>query len=112
VPERSAIHLPDEISFEHAAAMMCSSSTAFHALRKARLHAGETVAVFGAGGLGMSAIKLARGMGALDVYAVDISAEKLRLTESFGAIAVNAATAIRWPHCAPDLRCGVDVALS
>jgi propanol-preferring alcohol dehydrogenase len=92
VPERSAIHLPAEISFAHAAAMMCSSSTAFHALRKGRLQPGETVAVFGAGGLGMSAIQLARGIGALDVYAVDINAEKLRLAESFGATAVNAAT--------------------
>jgi propanol-preferring alcohol dehydrogenase len=93
VPERSVIHLPDEISFAHAAAMMCSSSTAFHALRKGRLQPGETVAVFGAGGLGMSAIQLARGMGALEVYAVDINAEKLRLAESFGAVAVSAAAA-------------------
>ncbi len=92
VPERSVIHLPTEVTFEHAAAMMCSSSTAFHALYKGRLQAGETVAVFGAGGLGMSAIQLARAMGALDVYAVDINADKLRLAESFGAIPVNAAT--------------------
>ena len=91
VPERSAIHLPDEISFEHAAAMRCSSSTAFHALRKGRLQPGETVAVFGAGGLGMSAIQLARGMGALDVYAVDINPEKLKQAEGYGAIPVNAA---------------------
>jgi D-arabinose 1-dehydrogenase-like Zn-dependent alcohol dehydrogenase len=91
VPERNVMLLPAEISFEHGAAMMCSSSTSFHALRKARLQPGETVAVFGAGGLGMSAIQLARGMGALDVYAVDINAEKLKLAESYGAIAVNAA---------------------
>ena len=91
VPERNVMLLPAEISFEHGAAMMCSSSTSFHALHKARLQPGETVAVFGAGGLGMSAIQLARGMGALDVYAVDINPEKLKLAESYGAIAVNAA---------------------
>jgi propanol-preferring alcohol dehydrogenase len=91
VPERSVIRLPDGIAFEHAAAMMCSSSTAFHALRKGRLQPGETVAVFGAGGLGMSAVQLARAMGALDVYAVDINAEKLWLASSFGATPVNAA---------------------
>jgi 2-desacetyl-2-hydroxyethyl bacteriochlorophyllide A dehydrogenase len=90
VPARSVIRLPEEISFEQGAVMMCSSSTAFHALRKGRLQPGETVAVFGAGGLGMSAIQLARGMGALDVYAVDINADKLKLAASFGAIPVDA----------------------
>lgn len=90
VPERGVIALPDEIPFEHAAIMMCSSATSFHALRKARLQAGETVAVFGAGGLGMSAIQLARGLGALTVYAVDINPDKLALAERFGAVPVNA----------------------
>lgn len=91
VPERGVVALPDEIPFEHAAIMMCSSATAFHALRKGRLAAGETVAVFGAGGLGMSAIQLARGLGALAVYAVDINPAKLALAERFGAVPVNAA---------------------
>ena len=70
--------------------LMCSSSTSFHALRKARLKAGETVAVFGAGGLGISAIQLARAFGALEVYAVDINEGKLKLTKKYGAIPVNA----------------------
>ncbi len=90
VPERGVIGLPDEVPFEHGAIMMCSSSTSLHALRKARMRAGETVAVFGAGGLGMSAIQLARGLGALAVYVVDINAEKLALAERFGATPVNA----------------------
>ncbi len=71
--------------------MMCSSSTCFHALRKGRLAPGETVAVFGAGGLGMSAIQLARALGALEVYAVDINPAKLELAQTFGAIPINAA---------------------
>jgi D-arabinose 1-dehydrogenase-like Zn-dependent alcohol dehydrogenase len=91
VPERNVVLLPQRISFEHAAAMMCSSATSFHALRKARLQAGETVAVFGAGGLGMSAIQLAKCMGALDVFAVDINEGKLKLAEIYGATPVNAA---------------------
>lgn len=70
--------------------MMCSSATSFHALRKGRLQAGETVAVFGVGGLGMSAIQLADAMGALDVYAVDIDTERLSMAEDFGAIAIDA----------------------
>jgi propanol-preferring alcohol dehydrogenase len=91
LPARNAFHLPDEIPFEPGAIMMCSSATCFHALRKGRLKAGETVAVFGVGGLGMSAVQLARAFGALDVYAVDINPRKLKLAEGFGAITVNAA---------------------
>jgi len=90
VPARNAVQLPDEISFEHGAIMMCSSSTCFHALRKSKLRAGETVAVYGVGGLGISAIQLAKAFGALDVYAVDINPIKLLLAEKYGAIPVNA----------------------
>lgn len=91
VPARSAFLLPDEIPFEHGAIMMCSSATSFHALRKGRLAAGETVAVFGAGGLGMSAVQLAWAFGALEVYAVDINADKLRMAQGYGAVPINAA---------------------
>jgi len=91
MPARSVVILPDEIPFEQGAALMCSSSTCFHALRKARMQPGETVSIFGAGGLGMSAIQLAQAMGALEVYAVDIVEAKLELAERYGAIPVNAA---------------------
>jgi 2-desacetyl-2-hydroxyethyl bacteriochlorophyllide A dehydrogenase len=90
VPARNAIRLPDEIPFEQGATLMCASATSFHALRKSRLRAGETAAVFGVGGLGMSAIQLARAFGALEVYAVDIHPRKLELAAEFGAIPINA----------------------
>lgn len=91
VPARNAIPLPEEISFEEGATLMCASATALHALRKGRVRAGETVAVFGVGGLGLSAIQLARAMGAVEVYAVDIQQEKLELASEYGAIPVDAA---------------------
>jgi propanol-preferring alcohol dehydrogenase len=90
VPARNAVPLPDAVSFEQGAVLMCSTSTSFHALRKARLRAGETVAVFGAGGLGMSAIQLAYAMGASAVFAIDISPQKLTTAEKYGAIPVDA----------------------
>lgn len=90
VPARSVFVLPDEVPFEAGAVMMCSSATSFHALHKARLKPGETVAVFGVGGLGMSAVQLAYAMGALQVYAVDINAARLALARQFGALPVNA----------------------
>ena len=90
VPARNAVTLPDAVSFEQGAVLMCSTSTSFHALRKARLSAGETVAVFGAGGLGMSAIQLAYAMGASAVFAIDISPQKLATAETYGALPVDA----------------------
>jgi propanol-preferring alcohol dehydrogenase len=90
VPGRNAVPLNEEVSFEQGAILMCSSSTSFHALRKGRLQPGETVAVFGVGGLGMSAIQLARAFGALEVYAVDIHEAKLEQARGFGAVPVNA----------------------
>lgn len=90
LPARSVFKLPEEIPFEQAAIMMCSSSTSFHALRKSRLKAGETVAVFGVGGLGMSAVQLAYAMGAPQVFGVDLNPDKLALAEEYGAIPINA----------------------
>ena len=89
VPARNAIHLPDEIPFEQGATLMCASATAFHALRKSRLKGGERVAIFGVGGLGQSAVQLARAFGAIEVYAVDINEDKLNLAKQYGAIPVN-----------------------
>lgn len=90
MPERSVFRLPDEIPFEQGAILMCSSATSLHALNKGRLRAGETVAIFGIGGLGISALQLARHLGAAEVYAVDINPRKLELAKGFGAIPVNA----------------------
>jgi len=90
VPARNAIPLPEEISFEEGATLMCASATALHALRKGRVKAGETVAVFGVGGLGLSAIQLARASGAVEVYAVDIKQDKLELASEYHAIPVDA----------------------
>jgi propanol-preferring alcohol dehydrogenase len=112
VPARNAHPLPEAIPFEHGAIMMCSSATALHALRKARVAAGETVAIYGIGGLGVSAIQLARAIGAKTVFAVDLNPAKLALAGRLGAVPVDArsgdpAEALR---AATDGR-GVDAAL-
>ena len=90
VPERSVFLLPPEIPFDQGAIMMCSSATANHALLKSRLKPGESVAIFGTGGLGMSAVQLAKASGALRVFAVDIRDSKLETARGLGAIPVNA----------------------
>jgi 2-desacetyl-2-hydroxyethyl bacteriochlorophyllide A dehydrogenase len=90
VPERSVFALPVGIPFEQGAIMMCSSATSLHALRKARLRPGETVAVFGIGGLGISAVQLATSFGSAKVFAIDINPHKLAIATQFGAIPVDA----------------------
>jgi len=93
IPSNSAFVLPNEISFEVGAVMMCSSATALHALNKARLKPGESVAIFGFGGLGFSALQLARVFGSVEVYVVEINLAKLASAEKFGAVAINAKAA-------------------
>ena len=89
IPARNAIQLPEEISFEQGATLMCASATAFHSLIKSRIRPGDTVAVFGVGGLGQSAIQLAKAFGAMTVFAVDINKDKLALAAEYGAISLN-----------------------
>ena len=90
IPGRSLFVLPDEIPFVQGALMMCSSATSLHALRKARLAGGESVVIFGFGGLGFSAVQLAKALGAGAVFAVDINPAKLRLAAGLGAIPIDA----------------------
>src|SRR5439155_15143684 len=89
VPARNAFVLPDEIPFEHGAIMMCSSATVLHALNKARLKSGESVAIFGFGGLGFSALQLAKAFGCHEVYVVDINPAKLASITTFGGIPID-----------------------
>jgi len=90
VPARSLFALPDEIPFPQGAIMMCSSATALHALNKARLQPGESVAIFGFGGLGYSALQLARARDCGAIYVVDINPAKLASAAALGAIPVAA----------------------
>ena len=90
VPARSVFALPDEIPFAQGAIMMCSSATALHALNKARLKPGESVAIFGFGGLGYSALQLARAFNCGAVYVVEINPAKLASAAALGAIPILA----------------------
>jgi 2-desacetyl-2-hydroxyethyl bacteriochlorophyllide A dehydrogenase len=106
VPADNCLPIPDEVPFEQAAIMMCSTATVYHALRLAGLQRGESVAILGFGGLGVSAIQIARHYGASRVFAVDVVPEKLAAAETLGAMAIDA----RDGDLASALR-GIDVAL-
>lgn len=90
VPGANAYPLPDEIPFEVGAILMCSSATALHALHKSRFKAGESIAIFGFGGLGFSALQLARALDCGDVYVVEINPVKLASAASMGAVPIDA----------------------
>ncbi len=97
VPTESAIPIPGHLSFEEAAIMMCSTATAYHALRLANVQSNEFLAILGFGGLGFSALQLAQKMGVAAVYVAERVPEKLALAAKLGAV--------------PGLPEGMDVAL-
>jgi len=84
VPARTLVPLPEELSFTTGAAISCGTGTAFGALRRLDIGAGDTIAIFGQGPVGLSATQLARAMGA-KVIVLDIGAERLARAQEFGA---------------------------
>lgn len=63
--------------------------TAYYAAELAKVKAGKTVAVFGAGPVGLLAAYSSMLMGASEVYVVDKSDKHLKLAESIGAVPIN-----------------------
>lgn len=79
------VALPDDVDAVAAAALGCRFATAFRALTAhAQVRAGEEVAVFGCGGVGLSAVMIATALGAR-VTAVDVSAAALDRAGELGA---------------------------
>lgn len=90
---RFAVPVPDGITAIDAAPLTCAGVTTYAAIKNAHVTPGETVAIFGVGGLGHLAVQYARLVGA-KVIAVDITDEKLDLASELGADhVVNAADA-------------------
>jgi L-iditol 2-dehydrogenase len=84
VPARSLIHLPADVSFSAGAAVSCGTGTAFAALERLDLSGRDTLAVFGLGPVGLSAIQLAKAMGVRS-FAVDVSDDRVKQALEFGA---------------------------
>ena len=84
-PARDAFTVPPELPLEDASVIADALTTAYHAVvRRGRLVAGETVAIFGCGGVGLSAVQVAALTGGR-VIAIDIDPVKLDLARTFGA---------------------------
>lgn len=86
VPEQACYPMPDGVSMEVAALIGCSVTTGVGSVMNAPgVKPGMTVAVFGAGGVGLHSVQGARLMGASRVIAVDIAEHKLQFSGQFGA---------------------------
>jgi len=79
------VALPEEMPFETAASLGCRFATSFRAVvDQAHVSEGQWVAIHGCGGVGLSAIMIARALGAR-VIAVDIAKDKLDFARAVGA---------------------------
>lgn len=104
--DTNLVAIPRSVSFEGAASLGCRFATAYRGLvGRARLAAGEWVAVVGAGGVGLSAVMIARSVGAR-VVAVDRNPAALRMAEALGADPVLAADGRDIPAVVHDLTDG------
>lgn len=86
---RSAVKVDSDIPFEIAALFGCAVLTGVGAaVNAANVRAGDSVAIFGLGGVGLAALLGARVAGAAQIVAVDVVPAKLELARELGATAV------------------------
>ena len=105
------VAVPDSVSDEAAASLGCRFATAFRAVRaRAAVRADEWVAIFGAGGVGLSAVMIAAAVGAR-VIAVDRNPDALAVARRVGAIHTLAASGAVAPQIAEITGGGAHVAI-
>lgn len=86
IHENQLAKIPESIPFENAALLGCGVITGAGAvLNTAKVGRGETVAIIGAGGVGLNAISAAVIAGASHIVAIDVADSKLGKARSFGA---------------------------
>ncbi|MFF8033427.1 Zn-dependent alcohol dehydrogenase [Streptomyces sp. NPDC016626] len=86
VPASCVLPAPDGVPLTDAALLGCAVLTGYGAVHySAKVRPGETVAVFGVGGVGLAALQSARIAGASTIVAVDVSPAKEELARSAGA---------------------------
>jgi propanol-preferring alcohol dehydrogenase len=108
--DRYVVQVPDAVTSFEAAPLTCAGVTTFKAVKVSGIQPGETMAVFGIGGLGHLAVQYARIL-ASTVIAVDIEDAKLDLARELGADHVVNARQADPVEAIRDLG-GADVAVS
>jgi threonine dehydrogenase-like Zn-dependent dehydrogenase len=84
-PNQTVFKVPDNVTDDMAAPANCALSQVIYGLEKVGLSFGETIAIQGAGGLGLYATAVAKDMGAAKVIVIDGIDERLQLAKAFGA---------------------------
>ncbi len=86
VPAKDVLHLPESIPLQEASIIADAISTPYHAVKnRAKVRPGDTVVVFGCGGVGINAVQLATASGGC-VIAVDMNEKKLEWAREYGAV--------------------------
>lgn len=86
IPETAAIRVPPELPLDKAALIGCGVATGVGAaLNTAGVKVGESVAIFGTGGVGLNVVQGARLANASQIIALDLSEQKLQQARDFGA---------------------------
>lgn len=83
-PQEALARVPEDLSSEEAAPLLCAGITTFNALRNSGARPGDLVAVQGIGGLGHLAVQYAAKMG-FKTVAISTSDDKKKLAEDLGA---------------------------
>ncbi len=94
VPEAAAVGIDKDFPLDLAALIGCSVSTGFGAVvNTANVRAGQSVAIFGCGGVGLNAVQGAAITGAYPIIGIDVLDSKLEFARHFGAThTINLAT--------------------
>jgi S-(hydroxymethyl)glutathione dehydrogenase/alcohol dehydrogenase len=86
VSENRVTTVPEDVDFEIAALMGCAVTTGLGVVNNnAKLKIGESIAVFGVGGVGLNVVQGASLVSANPIIAIDIYDHKLELAREFGA---------------------------
>jgi 6-hydroxycyclohex-1-ene-1-carbonyl-CoA dehydrogenase len=85
VPAKDCQHLPEELPLEESSIIADAISTPYHAVKnRAQVRPGDSVVVFGCGGVGINVVQVASAAGA-SVIAVDVVDYKLDMAKKLGA---------------------------
>lgn len=90
IPISAVAEIPNSLPLKEAAVLGCAAFTAYGALSKSALDAGESMAIVATGGIGSSLIQVGKYLGASPIIAIDVNDEKLEAAKALGAdITIN-----------------------
>jgi L-iditol 2-dehydrogenase len=85
VKESNLMHVPDNVSYEDAATLDPCANAWHGLINRGHFNKGDTVAVVGAGPIGLFAVQIAHMKGAKKIFAIDVWDKKLEIAEKVGA---------------------------